>query len=185
MSFSWTSVTQGETKLQPAHFNEVQTNTNTLCSGLGIGNYSWSQLPVVANTLVEYEDLAELKSGLDYVHNNNVCIAHRSSHLSTVRSTPHYSTYNNNVDTGHRATHDSSYNNNVDTGHLTNNNSSYNNNVDTGYYASYHGAHRNAPHFSYHFNTHRVAPHYTAVQATQRASHMGNYRATPHNASYA
>jgi hypothetical protein len=167
MSFSWTSVSAG-TKIIPTHFNEAKTNTDTLCANLGISNYSWSELPVATAGKIEYDDLVELRNALDYVHDNNVCSSHFTTHNSTNRSGPHYSSYQNNVDTGHHGTH----------------NSSYNNNVDTGFYGTYHGSHRSGPHYSIHYNTHRLSGHYTSVQATQRSSHMGSYRATPHNVSY-
>ena len=76
MSFSWTSVTQQVTPIAIIHFNEIRTNTNTLCTNLGISAYSWTVIPVSQYTNITYAQIAQLRASLDYVHDNNTCVAY-------------------------------------------------------------------------------------------------------------
>lgn len=122
MSFSWSTVNQYD-KMVIAPFNEVRTNTNTLCSNLGISAYSWSHLPVAQLTLIEYEDLMELRNALDYVHNNNTCTSNNaaadSGYQGTYRATDNasaQSTQHSGDDSGAQATYNSTVNPNADSG---------------------------------------------------------------------
>jgi hypothetical protein len=86
MSFSWTSVTQFSTPIAIIHFNEIRTNTNTLCTNLGISAYSWTVLPVAQYSNITYAQINQLRAALDYVHTNNTCVTNNSSADATANA---------------------------------------------------------------------------------------------------
>jgi len=167
MSFTWTSVTQSVTKVAPGHLNEIKTATDTLSGKLGVGNYSWSgRFPLSQNSKVSYADLNELRSGLNYVHDSNICAGHNADKDTTINAT-RYATDNNNVETGNNATQYSSnnsapwYSSNNATDHTTNNN-----NVETGNNATQHSSKN------------------TNVETGNNATDYNTRLALPHNATY-
>ena len=108
MSFTWTTVTQGVTNIAAAHINELRTATNALTTKLGVPAYSWVRLPVSSPAKVMYEDMTELRAGLDNAHNNNVCATYCADRDATVNATQ-CPTNNNNVETGNNATNHQNY----------------------------------------------------------------------------
>lgn len=98
MAFAWTAVAVG-TIFTAAHYNQVKTNTDTLCGNLGIANYGWTLFPVsTGSDRFDYNDTAELRLALDYVKDNNICVSNNADKDTTVDSDQHTG-YNTNKDT--------------------------------------------------------------------------------------
>lgn len=119
MSFSWISITAGETKIDDAHMNEVKTNVDTLASQLGISPYSWTVLPVSAGQKATAAQVTQLQTAIDYIDGENYC-------------NTHYSTYNNGVDATHNNSRDVTHDVSADATH----NGSYYNGYDVTVYAT-------------------------------------------------
>lgn len=98
MAFAWTAVAVG-TIFTAAHYNQVKTNTDTLCGNLGIANYGWTLFPVsTGSDRFDYNDTAELRLALDYVKDNNICVSNNADKDTTVDSDQHTG-YNTDKDT--------------------------------------------------------------------------------------
>ena len=111
MAFGWSPVTQGVTKAKKQHLNEIKNATDSLASDLGIGSYSWTHLPIERGEKILYNQLTDLRSGLDYVHDNNTCSADYTS-VNTGDDTTDNITDNNTDDYNEDGTYHSPYYNN-------------------------------------------------------------------------
>jgi hypothetical protein len=79
MSFSWTSITAGTTKITAAQMNEVKTNVDHLTTQLGVSAYSWSTLPVTQYNKANAANVTELQTAITYVDNLNVCATYNAA----------------------------------------------------------------------------------------------------------
>jgi hypothetical protein len=84
MAFAWTAVAV-DTIFTAAHYNQVKTNTDTLCGELGIANYTWTLFPVSAGSdRFDYNDTKQLRDAIDYVFDNNSCSSDNLTNWTTV-----------------------------------------------------------------------------------------------------
>jgi len=130
MSFSWTSVSVGD-KFTAAHYNEVKTNIDHLTTQLSISAYSFAHFPVVADTTkFDLADTSELRTALDYVYDNNICVAYNADKDTTVDSDQH-ATYNADKDTTVDNDQHATYNADKDTTVDNDQHATYNADKDT------------------------------------------------------
>jgi hypothetical protein len=122
MAFAWTAVAVGSI-FTAAHYNQVKTNTDTLCSNLGIANYGWTLFPVSTGTdRFDYNDTAELRLALDYVKDNNICVSNNADKDTTVDSDQHtgyYTDKDTTVDSDQHTSYNSGTNSPVNSGQNT------------------------------------------------------------------
>ena len=87
MSFVWTTITAGVTEAQAAHMNQIKSNVDILATNLGIALYGWVNYPISIDTIIRATPhVSELRSGLDYIHNNNFCSSECTLNYTSVRS---------------------------------------------------------------------------------------------------
>ena len=134
MSFTWTSISVG-TILRGNHWNEIKTNIDTLANNLGIATYNWTRFPVSAGDSVDDLDISELRSAVDYIYDNNVCIAdHATHHVAVDNSQLSFNLNSNcsNYDSSDDITIHGSYNEAVDSSQNTGDYATHDSTVDSG-----------------------------------------------------
>jgi hypothetical protein len=99
MSFVWTSITPDLTPVEAAQANEIRNAVNLLTIKLSITGYTWTNLPISITppkTIVQVIHMSELRAAIDYVSDNNICLADNSTYNSPVCPTNHVPYYGGN-----------------------------------------------------------------------------------------
>lgn len=121
MAFTWRNITKGQSIMSVQDFNDVQESADVLADNLGVSRYSWSLFPLNQGEQIRVSHLDELRSGLDYIDDENVCAAEQSNctqNSDNVGDDANNTTYDGAIRNGQQN----------DDGTDNSNNSPYNNN---------------------------------------------------------
>jgi len=150
-------------KFRIDHMNEAKTNVDHLTTQLGISAYSWTVLPVAANTNVTSAQVNQLMTAISYVDTNNTCATHNSTYNSgaltgddnaihTGKDATIYSSHDTGIHTGKDATIYSSHDTGIHTGKDATIYSGQDSGIHTGKDSTVHTSQN-----SYYLNDHNTA----------------------------